>query len=67
MSLDDVFNAALELSETEQIKLLARLMKTLPIQNKNLSIDDPDFMQELDRRFNDRDGSIPWSELRNEG
>jgi len=31
-----------------------------------LSIDDPDFINELDRRAADDSPSIPWSEIRQE-
>ena len=31
-----------------------------------LSLDDPDLIQELDRRWADDSSTIPWSELRRE-
>ena len=66
MSVDPetVFNAALQLSEGERLNLAFRLLDTVPEDAPGLSLDDPNLRQELDRRFADSDGSIPWSELR---
>jgi putative addiction module component (TIGR02574 family) len=68
MSIDPetLFNAALELSERQRLELAFRILDTMPPENIGLSLDDPNLREELDRRFADRDESIPWSELRGE-
>lgn len=64
MSSDEIFIAALELSESERISLVARLMETVPDSPIGFSIDDPALIDELHRRSADTEGSVPWNELR---
>jgi hypothetical protein len=59
---DTIFEAALNLPENERLDLAARLLDTVP--PGIMSIDDPEFIAELDRRFNDGSPTIPWSEIR---
>ena len=59
---DSILKAALELPDKERLDLASRLLDTVPPDI--LSIDDPDFIAELDRRFNDGAPTIPWSEIR---
>jgi len=63
---ETVFDAALELPENERLALVSRLLETLPVEDSAISLDDDSFVEELDRRFADREGSIEWSELRAE-
>ncbi|HEX4145707.1 MAG TPA: hypothetical protein VHY91_19530 [Pirellulales bacterium] len=46
--------------------LVARLLQTVPDEPAGLSIDDPDLVDELQRRSADLDGATPWSQLRGE-
>lgn len=39
---------------------------TIPPELDLLSLDDPNLIEELDRRVADDAGLIPWSELKNE-
>jgi hypothetical protein len=39
----------------------------MPDQDVTTCVDDPDLLVELERRFADPEGAIPWSELRAEG
>jgi hypothetical protein len=59
---ESILEAALKLPENERLDLAARLLDTVPPEI--LSIDDPDFIDEMDRRFNDGSPTIPWSEIR---
>jgi hypothetical protein len=59
---DALYEAALKLPENERLDLAARLLDTIP--PGLLSDDDPDFIEELDRRFNDGSATIPWTEIR---
>ena len=54
--------AAMKLPENERLNLVTRLLDTVP--PGITSNDDPDFIEELDRRFNDGTPTIPWSEIR---
>ena len=60
LSTDAIFEAAMALPENERLDLASRLMDTVP----PAILDDPDFVAELDRRFNDGSPTIPWSEIR---
>jgi hypothetical protein len=62
-----IFEAALMLPEQERIMLASRLLESVPSDDVTISVDDPSLIEELDRRFADRGGSIPWSELHAEG
>jgi len=64
---DALFEAALRLSEDERFLLVSRLLETMPPDDAGLSVDDPDFFEELDRRAADTSGEISWSDLRAEG
>ena len=61
-----VLDAALKLSESDRMVVVSRLLETLPADVPCLSLDDPSLEEELERRFNDREGSMSWSELRDE-
>ena len=59
---DTIFEAALNLPDNQRLDLAARLLDTVP--PGIMSIDDPELIAELDRRFNDGSPTIPWSEIR---
>ena len=59
---DAIFEAAMNLPENERLDLAARLLDTVPPEV--MSVEDPDFLMELDRRFNDGSPTVPWSEIR---
>ncbi len=63
---DLIFEAAMKLPENERLAVVSRLMETLPPEDSCLSVDDPALMDELDRRFQDREGCVSWPELRTE-
>jgi hypothetical protein len=59
---DAIFEAAMNLPENERLDLASRLLDTVP--PGIMSTDDPAFIAELNRRFNDGSPTIPWSEIR---
>jgi hypothetical protein len=59
---ESLYEAALQLPENQRLDLAARLMDTVPPEI--MSIDDPELIEELDRRFNDGSPTIPWSKVR---
>ena len=63
---DEIVEAALQLSETDRLLIVSRLMATLPEEMPGLSEDDPDFLAELERRSGDREGAVSWDDLRDE-
>lgn len=67
LSSQEILEAALELPEPERFTLVSRLLETMPADDGTLSLDDGGLMEELERRFADSEGAVPWSELRSEG
>ncbi len=62
-----ILDAALKLPERERFEIALRLWETLPESDLPAGLDDPDLAAELNRRFADSAGSVPWAELRAEG
>jgi hypothetical protein len=60
---DEILKSALELAETDRLLIAERLLDTLPEDVPGLSVDDPDLLEELERRSQDTSGAIPVSEL----
>jgi len=58
-----LLDAALQLPEADRLALASCLLESLP-PAATLSVDDPNLIAELDRRFADADGAVPWSDLR---
>ena len=61
-----LFEAAMQLPEEDRLSLVSRILDTMPAQDVTTSLDDPDLLDELERRFAHPEGAIPWSELRAE-
>lgn len=66
MTPEGIFEAALNLSECDRLDLAHRLLDTMPPGPDLLSVDDPNLIEELDRRAVDDSGSVLWSDLKNE-
>lgn len=66
LTAESIFEAASKLPKNARLELVSRLMDTLPGPPNLLSLDDPNLIEELDRRSADDSGSIPWSVLKNE-
>ena len=64
---DSILDAALRLPEDVRLSLVSRLLESLPPEDLALSLEDPRLAEELDRRFTDREGAVPWSELKSDG
>lgn len=60
---EQLLKQALELPEPDRFALATRLLESLPPGHDESSIDDPDLIAELDRRFQDREGLVPAEEL----
>ena len=62
-SPDEIIDAPLKLPESDRLLIAARLLETLPDEYPGLSEDEAGFMDELERRANDTEATIPVSEL----
>ena len=64
---ETILSAALNLPESQRLALVSRLLDSLPPDDLTVSLDDPRLAEELDRRFADSSGAVPWPELKAEG
>lgn len=65
-SREAVLKAALELEEGERILLATQLMDSVAESIPGWSADDPELLEELERRSNDGSTAIPWEQVRDE-
>ncbi len=57
---DEILKSALSLPASDRILLATELLDSLPGTPPGLSVDDPEFEAELERRFSDGTKSVPW-------
>ena len=62
-----IFDAAMQLRDDDRMRLVSRLLESLPPEDCGRWIDDPDLAEELDRRSADDEGAISWGDLKAEG
>ena len=62
-----ILDAAMQLGDDDRMRLVSRLLESLPPEDSALSIEDPDLVEELDHRFDDDEGAISWPDLKAEG
>ena len=60
----DVLKSAMQLSEADRLILATELMETVSDDLPGWSIDDVDFVAELERRADDDSVGIPWETIR---
>jgi hypothetical protein len=63
---EQILEAALKLPEEDRFVIASELLGTLPEELPALAWDDPGLAAELERRSGDRDGAVPWEQLRDE-
>ena len=63
---EEILEAAKLLSEGDRWELIDRLMDMLPEDQPGISDGAADFREELLRRAHDRDGAVPWDQLRDQ-
>jgi putative addiction module component (TIGR02574 family) len=61
---EDVLRSAMELSDMDRLLLATELMDTVADDLPGWSIDDPKFIEELERRVNDGSPGIPWETVK---
>ena len=69
MSAEELYQALMALPEDERFDLIDRVWEASPEhQNEppDLVFEGPGFAEEIERRLNDREGSVPLSDLYNE-
>lgn len=64
ISLEELLGKAMMLSEGDRMKLVGKILETLPIPEGVMSVHDADFLAELDRRSGDWTGALSWEEMR---
>lgn len=63
---EEIVTAANQLSESDRLVIVSRLLETMSDDEDLPSVDDADFIEEMQRRRDDPAGAIPWSQLRDE-
>ena len=63
MSAAEILAVAMELDEEDRIMIADALMDSMPCPPGIMSIHDPDFIEELERRANDGSAGIPAKEV----
>ena len=64
---DAIFEAASQLPEQERWDLVSKLLEGMPPPPTGISVDDDDFIDELNRRFANFKDGVTWDELEAEG
>lgn len=64
ISREEVLKSALSLPEADRILLATKLLDSFDDSKASFSVDDPSFLQELERRANDLPPGIPWEEVK---
>ena len=62
----ELLRSAMDLSESERLLLATELMETVPDELPLWSLDDPEFLAELDRREQDGTSPVPWEVVRSQ-
>ena len=63
---DEIVTAAIQLTESERLTIVSRLLETMGDDEHLPGVDDADFIEEMRRRRNDSSEAMPWSQLRDE-
>jgi hypothetical protein len=63
ISTEQLLKQALDLPEPDRLVLATRLLESLPPENDEAVLDDPELIAELDRRFGDLEGLVPADNL----
>ena len=64
---ESIFQAIMRLPEEDRFELESRSLNVVPDEPEGLgllSVEDPNFREELDRRFVSPEGAISWEDLR---
>lgn len=61
---EDVLKSAMALSETDRLLLATELLETVSEDEAGWSLDDPEFLDELERRANDGSPGVPWEAVK---
>lgn len=64
ISHEELLKSALSLPEADRILLATELLDSVDNSTTRLSVDDPAFLQELERRANDPSPGVPWEEVK---
>lgn len=66
MTREQLYAAALELSEADRLELASTLMNSIAPESKIWFEDDEGFLDELDRRSQDGSATTSWEQVRAE-
>jgi len=64
ISHEEILKSALSLSEADRMLLAKEILDSFDDSMTSFSVDDPAFLQELERRANDPSPGISWEEVK---
>ena len=64
ISHEEILKSALSLPEADRMLLAKEILDSFDDSKTSFSVDDPAFLQELERRANDPSPGIPWEEVK---
>lgn len=62
----EIVSAAIQLPEADRLAIVSQLLETMGDEEHLPDVDDDGFIEEMQRRRNDADASVSWSQLRDE-
>lgn len=63
-TIQPILDLALKLTEAERLEIACQLLDSVPADREEMALDDPQFVEELDRRFADEERDISLEEFR---
>ena len=66
VNVQEILEAAMKMPDADRLAIASCLMETLPDEIVALDADDPELLNELDRRWQSRHDTVPWTSLRGE-
>lgn len=64
ISHEELLKSVLSLPEADRIMLATELLDSIDGSPEHFSVEDPAFLEELERRANDPSPGIPWEEVK---
>ena len=60
---EEILKSAMELPEADRLKIATELIDSVAEEWPGWSLDDPEFVAELERRVNDGSRGVPWETI----
>ena len=61
---DEILAELIKFPLEERRVLTEKAIESMPLQEMGSWVEGPEFLAQLDRRFGDLEGAVPWEEVR---